>query len=226
MTWGTRDPAEEPSQSSLKETRFHWAPPLPKELRSGVVNWEDVAFSKRVGAFVWPKVDPGPKNAEDLESSGARLPLVGVFMHGGGYCHMSAHESSRTSRIPSGLMKVCDSWFAQLPSHVLSCRLCTLQRGLFHEMYSVEYRLLQHAHFPAQLQDGAAVYADVVNKYKVVDADGKITRVACKIILIGDSSGGNLALALARWIRDEGRLPMPSGLLLLSVSMSIYSRRV
>jgi hypothetical protein len=27
-------------------------------------------------------------------------------MHGGGYCHMSAHESSRTSRIPRRLIKV------------------------------------------------------------------------------------------------------------------------
>lgn len=44
------------------------------------------------------------------------------------------------------------------------------------------------------------------------------TTKPCKIILIGDSSGGNLALALARWIRDEQQLPMPDGLLLFSVS--------
>lgn len=40
----------------------------------------------------------------------------------------------------------------------------------------------------------------------------------CKIVLIGDSAGGNLVLALARWIRDEGVLPPPDGLLLLSPS--------
>lgn len=39
-----------------------------------------------------------------------------------------------------------------------------------------------------------------------------------RIILIGDSSGGNLVLALARWIRDEGVLPVPDGMLLLSPS--------
>jgi hypothetical protein len=38
------------------------------------------------------------------------------------------------------------------------------------------------------------------------------------IILIGDSAGGNLVLALARWIRDEGVLPQPDGMLLLSPS--------
>ena len=43
-------------------------------------------------------------------------------------------------------------------------------------------------------------------------------RLGCKIVLIGDSAGGNLVLALARWIRDEGLLPPPHGLLLLSPS--------
>jgi hypothetical protein len=42
-------------------------------------------------------------------------------------------------------------------------------------------------------------------------------RARTKIILIGDSAGGNLVLALARWIRDEGLLPPPDGMLLLSV---------
>ena len=42
--------------------------------------------------------------------------------------------------------------------------------------------------------------------------------LGCKIVLIGDSAGGNLVLALARWIRDEGLLPLPHGLLLLSPS--------
>jgi alpha/beta hydrolase fold len=39
-----------------------------------------------------------------------------------------------------------------------------------------------------------------------------------RIILIGDSAGGNLVLALARWIRDEGVLPLPDGMVLLSPS--------
>jgi hypothetical protein len=39
-----------------------------------------------------------------------------------------------------------------------------------------------------------------------------------RVILIGDSAGGNLVLALARWVRDEGVLPVPDGMLLLSPS--------
>jgi hypothetical protein len=46
-----------------------------------------------------------------------------------------------------------------------------------------------------------------------------------RIILIGDSAGGNLVLALARWVRDEGVLPMPDGMLLLSPSCDPCTHR-
>lgn len=138
----------------------------------------------------------------------------------------------------------------------------------------MEYRLLQHAPFPAAVQDAAAVYAHIVRRHRLrnrngnkrppsnntssnsydeeelrnqvstvtdyLDVDGqdyrerlknkkenieiqaRVTEASsnlnCKIILIGDSAGGNLVLALARWIRDEGVLPPPDGLLLLSPS--------
>lgn len=135
----------------------------------------------------------------------------------------------------------------------------------------MEYRLLQHAPFPAAVQDAAAVYAHLARMYtqqgccstasSSQGASGSITvngspnpdshssknehfanpplslgynesqektkgpfsynaatKKACKIILIGDSAGGNLVLALARWIRDETKLPPPDGLLLLSPS--------
>ena len=133
---------------------------------------------------------------------------------------------------------------------------------------AVEYRLLQHAPFPAAVQDAATVYAHVLQKYGCLSpqsqqssTDSGSTQVTtdtsrstngllrpngtwnrqksasnrvellgnptvsrccvkkpCKIVLIGDSAGGNLVLALARWIRDEAVLPPPDGLLLLSPS--------
>lgn len=154
------------------------------------------------------------------------------------------------------------------------------QDGAFTKIYAVEYRLLQHAPFPAAVQDAAAVYAHVVRTHQHSPAsspassslapqqtlpardpaiaeyntakpaertptgdfltadynfqgsqmektanDNVRQRVAaaarathCKIVLIGDSAGGNLVLALARWIRDEGVLPPPAGLMLLSPS--------
>ncbi|KAF9485636.1 alpha/beta-hydrolase [Pholiota conissans] len=199
VTWGTRDPDVAPDENSLKETRFQWVEPLPMEYRTGILD-SGIPF-KKVGCYIWPKrphLDvqkirkPSPthhltsSSSLDLESGTTQIPLIGIFMHGGGYCHMSAHEKSRTSRIPRNLVK----------KHILQV------------VYSVEYRLLQHAPFPAVVQDAAAVYAHVLKEYGS----------KCKIILIGDSSGGNLVLSLARWIRDQGHLPLPHGLLLLSPS--------
>lgn len=54
VVWGVRDHTKEPAQSSLKETRFQWIDPLPKELQKGVVNDAEVPCVK-VGTFVWPK---------------------------------------------------------------------------------------------------------------------------------------------------------------------------
>ena len=59
VTFNTRDPELEPSASSLKETRFEWAPVLPDDLREGAVGevYGRVPF-KRVGMFVWPRHTP------------------------------------------------------------------------------------------------------------------------------------------------------------------------
>ncbi|KAI0301633.1 hypothetical protein B0F90DRAFT_1718843 [Multifurca ochricompacta] len=373
VTWGTRDPTQEPVEKSLKETRFAWVPPLPDELCTGVVN-DDQVPSQKVGTYIWPKALPpnvrmrmrctrrgGGDNAPekdhqekhtpnnvltvtsqsdealtdiisatstpasnfklpkvdlqvveplhyngdstcnlDVEADAADSypPMIGIYLHGGGYCHMSAHENSGTSRIPRRLMK----------------------DKLFQEIHAVEYRLLQHSPVPGALQDAAAVYAHLVTHHLGArkGSDGKYhyphppityhthtddsptrqdassptftpsiglaldneTRLdnfanlprtltsspvaetehrqhhSCsdsvdpvisgndaiphspahsihssrtnthpiasayrpRIILIGDSAGGNLVLALARWIRDQGVLPAPDGMLLLSPS--------
>lgn len=67
VIWGVRDHTKEPKQSSLKETRFQWTDPLPKELRKGIVDDQEVPFV-RVGTFVWPKhpkkLSIGPNSAQ------------------------------------------------------------------------------------------------------------------------------------------------------------------
>ncbi|KAJ3993497.1 Alpha/Beta hydrolase protein [Lentinula boryana] len=191
VTWGTRNPEEEPGPKELKETVFEWAPPLKESLRKGVVldRFGRVPF-KPAGCFVWRR-EARNKN---------QIPVIGIFFHGGGYSQLSAHEKSRTSHIPRRLMK----------------------NNLFTEIYAVEYRLLQHAPLPAVIMDAAAAYSHIVDKYYGSDFASRLTNQPaskpCKIILLGDSSGGNLALALARWIRDEQVLPTPDGLLLFSPS--------
>lgn len=54
VVWGVRDHTKEPKKSSLKETRFQWIDPLPKELQKGIVDDLEVPCI-RVGTFVWPK---------------------------------------------------------------------------------------------------------------------------------------------------------------------------
>ncbi|KAF9067750.1 Alpha/Beta hydrolase protein [Rhodocollybia butyracea] len=190
VIWGTRNPEEEPGPKALKETKFEWAPPLRESYRKGVVvdRFKRVPF-KKVGCFVWRQ--------ESVDEE--QIPVIGVFCHGGGFSQLSAHEKSRTSHIPRRLMK----------------------DGLCTEIYAVEYRLLQHAPLPAVLMDAAAVYSHIVDIYYgpgYVKSAEPTTVKPCKIILMGDSSGGNLALALARWVRDEQLLPAPDGLLLFSPS--------
>ncbi|KAI0350846.1 alpha/beta-hydrolase [Trametes cingulata] len=266
VTWGTRDPDKPCDNRKLKYTRFEWVDPLPEELRTGIIADPQVPF-KKVGCYIWPKERPkiipacpsdAPATSNDdlmdggeFESAAGDVPLIGIFLHGGGYCHMSAHESAPTSQIPERLIR----------------------DKAFTEIHAVEYRLLQHAPFPAAVQDAAAVYAHIIRRHQrrrtnkagssrgnsstrseeeeerkrkgeevrdYLSADNKeyqtqarhkkendaihahvaevAATVGCKIILIGDSAGGNLVLALARWIRDEGVLPPPDGLLLLSPS--------
>ena len=177
VTWGTRDPTQEPDAKSLSETRFAWVPPLPDELCTGIVN-DDQVLRQRVGTFIWPMILPSSARLRSIISSGGgRLPesrnleqnvslfkdipdgsmtafstptsqyklpdvriedalpyletaakdpdveadaadcpphVIGLYLHGGGYCHMSAHEKSGTSRVPRRLMKVRVTRFSRI----------------------------------------------------------------------------------------------------------------
>ena len=98
----------------------------------------------------------------EYEAAAGEVPLIGIFLHGGGYCHMSAHEKASTSKIPARLMKVrhhvCLAPVAKLMHRI--------QDKAFTEIHAVEYRLLQHAPFPAAVQDAAAVYAHIVRRHQ------------------------------------------------------------
>ena len=61
----------------------------------------------------------GLMDSGELEATAGDVPLIGIFLHGGGYCHMSAHEKASTSKIPARLMKVgsrkyCESAYTQV----------------------------------------------------------------------------------------------------------------
>lgn len=120
-----------------------------------------------------------------------------LFFHGGAYIAFSAHPSDRTARIPKYLMRACSS----------------VRRS-----FALEYRLAsqppqpQAGAFPTQLLDALAGYLYLINTvgYKPE-----------QVVFVGDSAGGNLALALTYYLVEYGpevpQLPaVPGALVLLS----------
>lgn len=96
------------------------------------------------------------------------------------------------------------AFIAETPTFhgALLARICreTGARGLM-----VSYRLAPEHRYPAALDDCIAAYRWLLD-------EGHETR---RIIVAGDSAGGNLALALLLRARDEG-LPLPAGVVALS----------
>lgn len=73
------------------------------------------------------------------------------------------------------------------------------------EVWMVDYRLAPENLYPAALDDAAQVYKELMNR----GVDPK------NLIVFGDSAGGNLALELALYLR-ENNLPQPALLILAS----------
>ena len=73
------------------------------------------------------------------------------------------------------------------------------------EVLAIDYRLAPEHPFPAALQDAEAAYRALL-------ARGQAPR---QLVVMGDSAGGNLTLALLQQIRSTG-VPMPAAAVLLS----------
>jgi acetyl esterase/lipase len=127
-------------------------------------------------------------------------PKVGekvlYHLHGGAYIEHSAHPSDITAHIVHGIM----------------------ERTPIKRTFSLEYRLtkgppknaLEHP-FPAALLDAIAGYDHLVNMVGFAPKD---------IIVEGDSAGGNLAIALVRYLVENANdpqvaLPSPPAALIL-----------
>ena len=120
-----------------------------------------------------------------------------LAFHGGAYVRQSAHPKDFTSNIPRGILQ----------------HSSVVRRAL-----TLEYRLTlaphvsSHNPFPAALLDAIAGYNYLVNTVGFNPVD---------IIVEGDSAGGNLALALVRYLLEHRehssvRLPGPPGGLVLN----------
>ena len=78
------------------------------------------------------------------------------------------------------------------------------------QIYLVDYRTAPQYLYPAALEDAVKVYNEILRRG--VDPN--------KIIVTGDSAGGNLALALSLYLK-ENNIPQPSCLILISPSTTM-----
>lgn len=117
------------------------------------------------------------------------------YLHGGAYWMGSAHESSPNAGMDRQLL----------------ARLTKCKGDVPRRLFALEYRLADHDHpkrsYPAALVDALVGYL-YLTRYCGFAPEN--------ILLSGDSSGGNLALALCRYLRDERVAGMPGSLLLIS----------
>lgn len=80
---------------------------------------------------------------------------------------------------------------------------------------AVNYRLAPETKFPGALYDVVQTYL------YLIDLDEKHRLDPKNIIVMGDSAGGGLCLAMMLYLRDHG-LPQPEAAVLLSVSKMFF----
>lgn len=80
------------------------------------------------------------------------------------------------------------------------------KRSLGGDVLTIDYRVAPEFPYPAALEDAVFAYR-WLTETKGYDPQ--------KVVVVGDSAGGGLTLALALWLRDHG-LPLPAGLLVMS----------
>lgn len=218
-----RDLSQAVPHVATKHSRFAWIPQVPSSLMRGELDptrfaeqgmhWEDKVpgfwFGEqgltRARPTLAPHRDqpdsissPLPPFSEDCGEGAESFAAaeedeqVLLHFHGGAYWLGTAHERDFTSKVTHETLGALQ-------------RLYKGSRGRCRRSFSLDYRLCMPnrpdlGSWPAPLLDGLAGYL-----YLVRDMGFQPRNV----ILVGDSAGGNLALALCRYLRDEGIAEVP-----------------
>ena len=170
-----------------------WVDPVPSLIIDDLQTYaEDAAVeSIRIPGYWTHKQGTGIEVASPPQA-GEKLIYS---LHGGGYIQFSAHPTDIPAALPRGLLKSIES---------------------VHRVFAIEYRLSSGEPpasvnpFPAALLDALAGYNYLVNVVGFSPSD---------IFICGDSAGGNLALALARYLVENQAVNLPAppaGLILIS----------
>ncbi|GBE82694.1 alpha/beta-hydrolase [Sparassis crispa] len=194
MLYATRPPAVESLEKIARDAKkrgFVWVEPAPEPLVGDLREMAEVNGVKaaRTGGF-WYGARDADGNVGQKAASGEK---VVYHMHGGGYVMGSANPSAQ-------MVTTCLSGFlVHFPTE---------------RIFAIEYRLcsappFESANpFPAALLDALAGYRYLLD----------LGFAPQDIIISGDSAGGALAFALARYLVAAAlpTLPAPGGLLMLS----------
>lgn len=168
-----------------------WISPISELIEDELAIWANVAqiSSIRIPGY-WIHEEGSTIRVAAPPMPGEKVVYA---LHGGAYILFSAHPTDPTADIARGLVKHVDS---------------------VHRVLSPEYRLssgsgsqAQHS-FPTALIDALAGYVYLVETVGFDPSD---------IIVEGDSAGGNLALALTRYLVEhpDSGFPAPPGALVL-----------
>ncbi|QRW08139.1 alpha/beta hydrolase family protein [Ceratobasidium sp. AG-Ba] len=118
-----------------------------------------------------------------------------MHCHGGAYVTRTAHPEDLTAGNVKGFVRFCKP---------------AISRAI-----SIEYRISRSAPWPASSPFPAALIDGLSGYHYLTKVLGFKPE---NVVISGDSAGGNLALALTRYLRDnpEAGLGLPGGLLLVS----------
>ncbi|KAH9854303.1 alpha/beta-hydrolase [Lenzites betulinus] len=178
-------------EASGVELHVETLPPAPSSIIVGdLQTWasEDGVALGPVDGVWWYDDKTAITVADALRGDG----LVGLQFHGGSYVLGSVKDPrSGFARIPCGLIE------HQICSCVLALEYTLACSGVDESTQC----------FPLQILEALSAYYHLVNTLKVP---------AHRIILIGDSAGAHLALAMQRYLLTSGCMPSPGGVVLLS----------
>ncbi|KAH9849888.1 alpha/beta-hydrolase [Lenzites betulinus] len=196
-------PPQEVPDGSLKNAKFTWIQGVPEDLITGEVRRLAEITGVRPAKVAGYWLLKEDTHWDTLKAKPGEKTVI--HLHGGAYHLSSAHPSDVTANFTRGLLKHSK----------------TLMRTL-----ALEYRLSASAPFPAANPFPAALLDTLAAYRYLVHEAGFEPR---NITIIGDSAGGNLALAFVRYLLETpsvaAQLPLPGKVLVASAWLDLCMSR-
>lgn len=215
----SRDLSQPVPHSKTLRCKFVWIEATPPDDIRGelkrAMEAQHIGSTRTCGFWYGEPLSAGDLCNVDAAASGAGAMGVGrragvdekvvYHLHGGAYWIGTAHEKDVTAAVNTEVLRYLSELYKSSDVKSTPANRCT-------RSFSLDYRLSvpnrpRIGSYPAALLDAIAGYLYLIRFCGFQPQN---------IIVAGDSAGGNLALALCRYLRDENIGGMPGSLLLLS----------